>query len=135
MKSRGLLHWFVFFELDRCLSHHLSLYFDDEQSPEKCGHCSVCRGQVAKLAYSTSQQWPDDQQISHALKALTKYISAKAVHTSLILQSTENYSRFLAGLSVPVFSRYKIRQLAGFGLCADLRYEEIRQKVQSLTII
>ncbi|NVK74395.1 MAG: RecQ family ATP-dependent DNA helicase, partial [Oceanospirillaceae bacterium] len=33
-----------FFQLDRCLNHNLARYFGDQQSPENCGHCSVCRG-------------------------------------------------------------------------------------------
>ncbi len=122
-----------FFELERCLNHQLSLYFDDDQAPEKCGHCSVCRGQVAKLEYSAFPVWPDDQQISKVLEGLKRHMAVKSVHTELRLQTTDNFSRFLAGISVPVFSRHKIRQLPGFGLCEHLRYEDIRLKVQNLT--
>ncbi len=43
-----------FFQLDTCLSVNLARYFDDAlfqgvNSPENCGHCSVCRGNIAKL--------------------------------------------------------------------------------------
>ena len=32
-----------------CLSQRLAAYFGDHQAPTRCGHCSVCRGQVAHL--------------------------------------------------------------------------------------
>ena len=117
-----------FFELDKCLSHMLSLYFDDQNSPQHCGHCSVCRGQVAKLAYSHRQQWPDDENIKSYLNGLKQHMSSK-VSQPLSLGSQ---SRFLAGLSIPLFSRNKVRQLNGFGSCEQLRYEAILEKVTSL---
>ena len=37
------------FESVECLSQRLAAYFGDRQAPQRCGHCSVCNGQVAKL--------------------------------------------------------------------------------------
>ncbi len=37
------------FESAECLSQRLAAYFGDRQAPQRCGHCSVCNGQVAKL--------------------------------------------------------------------------------------
>lgn len=115
-----------FFELDRCLTHNLSLYFDDQQSPENCGHCSVCRGQVAKLAYSQPSPWPGDSELKSAMVLLDEKLSK----FSPLSEAT--YCRFLAGMSVPVFSRNKVRQIPGFGSCEHLRYEEILQKIRQL---
>jgi ATP-dependent DNA helicase RecQ len=120
-----------FFELDRCLSHNLSLYFADDQAPEACGHCSVCRGRVAKLEYSQEPKWPDDAQLNTILTTLTHHLAPKTDQPL----SPESCCRFLAGIHVPLFSRHKVRQLAGFGLCEHLRYGEIRQKVQSLMAV
>jgi len=117
-----------FFELDSCLSHMLSRYFDDQKSPASCGHCSVCRGQVAKLEYSQQARWPDDNTLITNLSALKNHLAPK---TSQIL-SVDSYCRFLSGISVPMFSRYKVRQLGGFASCENIRYEQIRQKVESL---
>lgn len=117
-----------FFELDSCLSYKLSGYFDDQQTPQQCGHCSVCRGQVAKLAYSQQQNWPSDETLSAALSELQSHLAAK-VTTPL---SDELRCRFLAGLSVPIFARNKVRQLSGFALCENLRYADIRSKVHRL---
>ena len=117
-----------FFELDSCLNHMLSLYFDDQQSPAKCGHCSVCRGQVAKLEYSQQAHWPDDSTLLTNLLGLKNHMAQK---TDQVL-SLDSHCRFLSGISVPMFSRYKVRQLSGFASCENIRYSEIRLKVESL---
>ena len=117
-----------FFELDSCLSYNLSRYFDDQQAPQQCGHCSVCRGQVAKLAYSQQQSWPSDENLLQVLTELKSHLAGKLTQPL----SNELLCRFLAGLSVPIFARNKTRQLAGFGLCENFRYADIRSKVESL---
>ena len=117
-----------FFELERCLSYNLARYFDDQAAPEQCGHCSVCRGQVAKLTYSRSPQWPTDAQIRTVIERLNTHLTEKTGQAATL----ENCCRYLAGISIPLFSRYKVRQLGDFGLCEQLRYEEIRQKVVGL---
>lgn len=117
-----------FFELDKCLSYNLSRYFDDQLAPQQCGHCSVCRGQVAKLAYSQQPNWSSDETLCQVLAELKNHLASKVVEPL----SDELLCRFLAGLSVPIFARNKVRQLAGFALCENFRYADIRSKVQSL---
>lgn len=114
-----------FFELETCLSSNLARYFDDQQAPLNCGHCSVCRGQVAKLEYSLHGDWPKDEDLQQYLMDLDNILSGK-VDLSLDLQS-----RFLAGISVPIFSRNKVRQLPGFACCENLRYSEIKNKIKN----
>jgi ATP-dependent DNA helicase RecQ len=117
-----------FFELNTCLSSNLSQYFDDQHAPQQCGHCSVCRGQVAKLAYSQQDDWPSDETLSQALTELQNHLAGKLTQPL----SNELLCRFLAGLSVPIFARNKTRQLAGFALCENFRYADIRSKVATL---
>ncbi len=119
-----------FFELDKCLSYNLSRYFDDQNAPQKCGHCSVCRGHVAELAYSQQQDWPSDETLSQVLDELKNHLATKIT----VPLSDELLCRFLAGLSVPIFARNKTRQLAGFALCENFSYANIRTKVQSLSL-
>jgi len=114
-----------FFELDTCLSHNLSRYFDDQNAPVNCGHCSVCRGKVVKLSYSQEIIWPDDAAIFQNLTTLSQHMSTK--NKSVL--SLETMCRFLTGLTVPLFSRNKVKQLAGFGSCENIRYQEVREKV------
>ena len=119
-----------FFESDHCLSQNLALYFDDQAVPQHCGHCSVCRGQVAKLPTSPANPWPEATQLTSALAALHNHLATK---TSLPL-SIETSCRFLVGVMTPLFSRNKVRQLAGFGICADFRYRDVRNKIKALSV-
>lgn len=114
-----------FFELDSCLSRNLALYFDDHQSAESCGHCSVCRGLPAVLEYSEQPRWPSDQQLISDLEGLRQHLSVPV--------TADIQCRFLAGISVPLFTRNKVRQLSGFGSCENLRYAGIREKIESLS--
>jgi len=124
-----------FFQRDSCLSFNLARYFDDpllqgEDAPHQCGHCSVCRGNVAKLGYSIQAQWPADEVlIANAVK-LQEHLSAKIFQPL----SLESYCRFFAGMTVPMFGRHKVKQLAGFASCDQLRYQEIRDKLTFLKI-
>jgi ATP-dependent DNA helicase RecQ len=117
-----------FFELASCLSRNLSLYFNDKNTPENCGHCSVCRGNFAKLSYSQKSTLPDDAAIVDMLTTLIEHMSTK--HKGVL--SLETMCRFLTGLTVPLFSRNKIKQLPGFGCCENIRYQEVREKVISV---
>jgi ATP-dependent DNA helicase RecQ len=116
-----------FFELDSCLSYQLARYFDDQQAPERCGHCSVCRGKVAKLAYSQPVQAIADQQISADLRDLTQHFAAELGKLSPVMAV-----RFLAGMTNPWSTKYKLRQLPGFGRCAALPYADTLAQVQRL---
>jgi ATP-dependent DNA helicase RecQ len=116
-----------FFELEKCLSGNLSRYFDDQQAPQACGHCSVCRGQIAKLEYSQQPNWPADSELQQFLQGLSQQLAGKT-DISIDIQC-----RFLAGISVPVFARNKVRQLPGFGSCEPLRYSDIRQKINGFS--
>jgi ATP-dependent DNA helicase RecQ len=117
-----------FFELDRCLSANLARYFDDQKAPQSCGHCSVCRGQIAQLQYSRTNRWPEDLNLAAYVQGFKRHVTQQG-QTDV---SVDLCCRFLAGISVPVFTRYKVRQLPGFASCEKQRYAEIRSKVASL---
>jgi len=133
-----------FFQLDSCLSFNLARYFDDPLQqdsllqggfsqdnggvPQQCGHCSVCRGQVAKLEYSQQVQWPNDDQLKKNAQALQQHLAVKISQPL----SLESYCRFFAGMAVPMFGRNKVKQLTGFASCEQLRYQEIRDKLRRL---
>mgnify|MGYP006091999213 CR=1 FL=1 len=129
-----------FFQLDSCLTVNLARYFDDPYfdtaganhlgTVPQCGHCSVCRGQVAVLEHSQVQiPWPSDEVLTQAMTALAERLAGK-INQAL---SLESYCRFFAGMTVPLFGRNKVRQLSGFGLCEQQRYQAIREKLASLT--
>lgn len=138
-----------FFQLDTCLTVNLARYFDDpyfEQqnfkgnaspgagtdtsgSVPQCGHCSVCRGQVAVLEHSQAQiPWPSDEALKQGMDELAQRLTGK-INQPL---SIESYCRFFAGMTVPLFGRNKVRQLSAFGLCEQQRYQAIRDKITPL---
>jgi ATP-dependent DNA helicase RecQ len=111
-----------FFELQSCLSYNLARYFDDANAPEQCGHCSVCRGHAVKLEYSITPAKIDTVLIYQKVDEFLAHMATKGVHNVGI----ETQCRFLAGMSVPLFARNKVRQLSGFALCEQQRYSEIK---------
>ena len=123
-----------FFQLNSCLTANLAKYFDDPSFTEdillyQCGHCSVCRGQIAVLEKSQSDiPWPSDELLKQGMKELADKLNGK-INQSL---SLESYCRFFAGMTVPLFGRNKVRQLSAFGLCEQQRYQAIREKVANL---
>lgn len=118
-----------FFELNKCLSYNLAAYFGDRSSPEQCGHCSVCRGHIAKLDYSSTPSWPSDQHLTQILTELSDYLAGKNEPLS-----AESQCRFLTGISTPLFAKHKVRaNVAGFAICEQLSYAQVKQKVAQLT--
>ncbi|MCF2947577.1 RecQ family ATP-dependent DNA helicase [Paraglaciecola aquimarina] len=117
-----------FFELDKCLNHNLSRYFDDQQAPEHCGHCSVCQGRVAKLEYSQPIEVPLQTAVAEAMQNLQNHLVGK-----VDIEITESiYCRFLTAMTMPMFSRLKIRQVNGFGCCEACRYADVKAVVASI---
>ncbi len=133
-----------FFQLDTCLTVNLARYFDDDFFDSKrldtddsgesgtvpqCGHCSVCRGQVAVLKRSQENTpWPSDETLKQGMTELAERLSGKIKQPL----SLESYCRFFAGMTVPLFGRNKVRQLSGFAICEQQRYQAIRDKLASL---
>ena len=118
----------AFFGSNKCLTWQLSDYFDDQQAPQHCGHCSVCSGHIAKLALSEPATWPSDSVITAAVTELQKHLRAKTGQEISLITAC----RFLAGMTVPVFGRHKVKSLSGFGICQMLPYIEIKTKVFQL---
>ncbi|WDE96069.1 RecQ family ATP-dependent DNA helicase [Lentisphaera profundi] len=59
-----------FFEGEACLSKALAQHFDDAQVTSNCGHCSVCRGEIAKLRYSQKVSSPSLEDLKEFLPQL-----------------------------------------------------------------
>ena len=117
-----------FFELNTCLSYSLSAYFDDTKAPKECGHCSVCNGKVAKLSYSHPIAKPDMTQVTEAVAALQSHLEGK--FEGPITESI--YCRFLTGMTMPLFTRFKVKQVKGFGCCEHCRYADVKAAVSSV---
>ncbi len=113
------------FESAECLSQRLAAYFGDRQAPQRCGHCSVCRGQVAKLPEPPTLA--PLEQID--LAARCAEFSQRYAQLKGGAPSAECLTRFLCGISVPVFAKLKARQLPGFASLEAYPYAEVRARL------
>ena len=112
-----------FFTSSRCLSHELARYFADEEAPEQCGHCSVCRGEIAVLPPLPPQGLPNE----HGLRAWCDPLIALCHqrHPRIL-------TRFLCGIATPLTTRTKARNLAGFGQLASHPFAEVLAAVSAI---
>jgi ATP-dependent DNA helicase RecQ len=109
----------------QCLSQRLAGYFGDANAPQQCGHCSVCRGQVAQLPAPPALP-PLAQQ---DLRSLCSGFRQKYRELKGGEPSAECLTRFLCGISVPLFTKLKVRQLGGFAALENYPYAEVRRRL------
>lgn len=117
-----------FFQLDRCLNHNLARYFGDQNSPEHCGHCSVCRGNVLIFQPSTTnddREW--QKNLAQYVQECVQHIKKKSPTTPI---TAVLITRFLTGLTQPVFTKIKARQLSGFGVYEEQGYLSVLNAVK-----
>jgi ATP-dependent DNA helicase RecQ len=120
------LHFLLdFFASKSCLNWQLAYYFSDDNLQQPCGHCSVCAGKVTKL--------PDIKALTplseYEFLIVTEEISSKlGKHKSATL-----IARFLCGLTTPIFTRLKVRQLNDFALLEKYLFSEVLDWVKTNT--
>jgi ATP-dependent DNA helicase RecQ len=108
----------AFFTSDNCLSKQLSEYFADHQLQQGCGHCSVCQGQAAQLPARPNLV----PLTNHNVKELTSEISGKLGEQC----SVTLLSRFLCGLTTPIFTKLRLRKTKGFAKLENYRFSEVK---------
>ena len=110
-------HLLAFFASDQCLNLQLAQYFSDTNLQSACGHCSVCAGHPAIMPVVASlrplQQYDAAQQCIEISEKL-------GIHDSAVLRA-----RFFCGLTTPIFTRLKVRQLAGFASLENYRFSDV----------
>ena len=67
----------------------------------------------------------DESVIYQKVDEFLQHLASKRINNVGI----ETQCRFLAGMSVPLFARNKVRQLSGFALCEAMRYSDIKAKL------
>lgn len=112
-----------FFTSSCCLSHELARYFADQAAPTHCGHCSVCRGEVAELPPLPGRTLPNEQ----GLKAWCDPLVALC-HT----RHPRILTRFLCGIATPLTTRVKAKSLAGFGQLASHPFADVLAAVSRI---
>lgn len=111
------------FATEQCLGQRLARYFGDEDAPARCGHCSVCHGQVAHLPAPPSLPPLVDKNF---MGLCGDFIHRHHEHTGN-LPGAERLTRFLGGISVPLFTKLKARGIPGFAALEDYPYAEVRE--------
>ena len=111
------------FASDVCLSYRLAQYFGDEQAPQQCGHCSVCAGQVARL--------PEPPALVPLVDKNFDALCGAFIHKHQALKGSyppaERLTRFLCGISVPLFTKMKARVIPGFAALENYPYADVRE--------
>ncbi len=113
------------FESAECLSQRLAEYFGDRQAPQRCGHCSVCRGQVAQLPAPPALAPLAETDLDARCADFDQRYRQLKGHAP----SAECRTRFLCGISVPLFTKLKARQLPGFASLEAYPYAEVRAQL------
>ncbi|APE31995.1 recombinase RecQ [Halomonas aestuarii] len=114
------------FESDDCLSRRLADWFGDARAPERCGHCSACRGQVAHLPPSPPTAPLSTQDIDALCAPLLQRLAeAGEGHPA----TPDLVTRFLCGITTPLFTPLKARRLPGFAALEGYAYGEVRERV------
>jgi len=118
------------FESETCLTRRLAAYFGDDHFARKvlngCGHCSVCHGHVARLPGAPALPPLTDTDFKrHARPLIERH--RKQLGTA---PGAQRIAHFLCGLSMPVFTPLKVRQLDGFGVYEQRPYPEVRAWVE-----
>ncbi|PKG40536.1 RecQ family ATP-dependent DNA helicase [Psychromonas sp. Urea-02u-13] len=111
-----------FFASKSCLNWQLAYYFSDANLQQPCGHCSVCAGAITTFPEREGLM----PLVDYDFVQLTGQISDKlGKHKSDAL-----LARFLCGLTTPIFTRLKVRQLPGFATLEKYRFGEVLHWVQ-----
>ncbi|HHQ4704797.1 RecQ family ATP-dependent DNA helicase [Aeromonas hydrophila] len=112
-----------FFTSSSCLSHELARYFADQAAPTHCGHCSVCRGEVAQLPSLPSRTLPNEQGLRAWCDPLVALCHSR---------DPRILTRFLCGITTPLTTRLKARSLAGFGQLASHPFADVLAAVANI---
>jgi ATP-dependent DNA helicase RecQ len=111
------------FASERCLSQRLAAYFGDGNAPSQCGHCSVCQGHIVRLPEPPTLPPLIDQDVQSLCGGFVRKHQDFKGHEP----SAECLTRFLCGISVPLFTKLKARQLSGFAALEAYPYAEVRE--------
>ncbi len=111
------------FESERCLSRRLAEWFGDDRAPERCGHCSACRGQPARLPRGPEPAPLGERAPGELLGELLGRLSDQGEGHP---PTPDLLARFLCGITTPLLTQLKARQLPGFGALEGYSYAEVR---------
>jgi ATP-dependent DNA helicase RecQ len=107
-----------FFESNSCISRKLSEYFGEILEKENCGHCSFCKSGKAVLEKSLELESLEKISFNEISREFNNAIGDQF--------SLLNLTKFLCGISVPVFSKLKIKKLNAFGIFEQYPFRDVK---------
>ena len=110
------------FESEQCLAWRLAVYFGDARAPQRCGHCSVCQGHIARLPPPPALP----ALAGRDLQGLCGDFIERHRQARGEAPGAECLTRFLCGVSAPVLTRLKARSLPGFAALEAYPYAAVR---------
>ena len=113
----------AFFTSEECLSRQLAEYFADHRLQTDCGHCSVCAGRPARISAVPALRPLEQYDYPQLTQGIRDKLGDEA--TSVLI------SRFLCGLTTPIFTRLKARSLTGFSILEQYRFSDVKAWVES----
>lgn len=108
----------TFFRSEKCLSRELAGYFNYNMEGD-CGHCSVCSGNRAILKI-------DKQELPDIKPKVQGYL------TKIDDYSPELIAKFLCGISTPLFTNLKAKNIKGWGSLEEYPYLDVLKRVSEL---
>jgi len=114
----------AFFGGDVCLSRSLAAYFGEELPWERCERCSVCLGGKIEIRHTAALAPLESFDLPRLLGALESRLGWRP--------SAELATRFLCGVTAPVFIKIKAKSLPGFGVLERHRYQDTLAAVRGL---
>ncbi|MCL5424375.1 MAG: RecQ family ATP-dependent DNA helicase [Gammaproteobacteria bacterium] len=127
------------FESESCLTRRLAEHFGDntfgaprdapfDTEQGRCGHCSVCYGHLVRLPDATPQPALSDNDFTRYATPLIER------HTEQFGQppNAQRLAHFLCGLTMPIFTPLKARNLNGFAFFEQRAYPEVRQWAETI---
>lgn len=119
-----------FFQLNQCLNYNLARYFGDQNAPQSCQHCSVCRGSILNFEQAGANESSFEQQELQQMQGyINEFIQHIKVKSALTHVTPVLVTRFLTGLTQPIFTKIKARQLSGFGHYEERAYKTVLDHV------
>ena len=114
-----------FFESSACLSQQLAHYFADTQAPQRCGHCSSCRGAHVTLPEAASSSLLQSAPLASWLQQLAQTCRPPPLAPRLA-------ARHLCGLVTPLSSQPKLPGLPSHGRLSQLPFAEVEARVSAM---
>ncbi|MDN7130882.1 RecQ family ATP-dependent DNA helicase [Halomonas sp. MC140] len=133
------------FESESCLTRRLAQHFGDSTfgdstfgdsslegstftGQDRCGHCSVCYGNLVRLPDSSPQPTLSDNDFTrYAVPFIERHAEQFGQPPN-----AQRLAHFLCGLTMPMFTPLKARSLNGFAVFEQRGYPDVRQWAEQM---